>query len=282
MNPIWEIIRGLGFHPLKQLHALIYGKFTPRYLWAKDKLSAHLPQKAKDYLADTYHGKVMKLEDAIEFVSSHHDMKAHDLEKVIPYKYARDLILKNPDHIVAYRCACRSLKKDHCEPSDVCLIIGEPFAGLAVLMQPAKSRKISSDEAISILKAEDERGHVHTAYFKDIMLDRFYAICNCCKCCCLQMKAYKEHGVPMLASSGHVSQVSEDCDGCGICAESCPFDAIVVEEKARVVYEKCMGCGICEPKCPIGAISLMRDAGKGEPLDIKVLRQVSGNQLFVG
>ena len=36
------------------------------------------------------------------------------------------------------------------------------------------------------------------------MLGRFYAICNCCKCCCGAMQAHL-NGVPMLASSGYVA-----------------------------------------------------------------------------
>ena len=95
LNALWEIIRGLGFHPLKQLHALIYGKFTPRYLWTLDKLGARLPQKVKDYLADTHHGKVLKLEDAIKIVSHDEGIEMYDLEKVIPYKHARDIILRS-------------------------------------------------------------------------------------------------------------------------------------------------------------------------------------------
>jgi tetratricopeptide (TPR) repeat protein len=43
---------------------------------------------------------------------------------------------------------------------------------------------LSPAEAVEILEAEHRRGHVHAAYFKDACLDRFYVICNCCKCCC--------------------------------------------------------------------------------------------------
>ena len=36
-------------------------------------------------------------------------------------------------------------------------------------------------------------------YYKDAMLGRFYAICNCCSCCCGAMQAH-QHGTPMPAS----------------------------------------------------------------------------------
>ena len=124
------------------------------------------------------------------------------------------------------------------------------------------------------MTAEDERGHVHHAFFKDAMLDRFYAICNCCSCCCGAINAHR-NGTPMLASSGYVSEVDHElCIGCGMCAGFCQFTAIqVVDGLARVDFEKCMGCGVCAGKCEQGAVQLRREPAKGEPLDICVLQK---------
>jgi len=101
------------------------------------------------------------------------------------------------------------------------------------------------------------------------MLDRFYAICNCCECCCGAMQAQR-NGVPMLASSGYVSQLDPDlCIGCGDCTPYCQFGVLeLVEELNHVIYEKCMGCGVCVSKCQQGALSLVRDEAKGTPLEI--------------
>jgi Fe-S-cluster-containing hydrogenase component 2 len=81
--------------------------------------------------------------------------------------------------------------------------------------------------------------------------------------------------VPMLASSGYVSQVDvERCVGCGACVEVCPFDAITKRDgRALVDTTLCMGCGVCVPACMQGVLSLVRDASKGEPLEIERLAE---------
>lgn len=219
--------------------------------------------------ADTYHGKVLPLEAARQLVLVNEDIRLPDLEQVIPYKRARAIILQNPDHIVALECPCRSARSNPCLPLDVCLIVGEPFASFVMEHHPDKARQIGQAEAAAILQAEDERGHVHHAFFKDAMLDRFYAICNCCACCCGAMQSQRS-GSPMLASSGYIAQADETlCIGCETCVEYCQFGALaVVDYYAQVNMEACMGCGVCVNHCEQGALSLRREASKGEPLEI--------------
>jgi uncharacterized Fe-S center protein len=44
------------------------------------------------------------------------------------------------------------------------------------------------------------------------------------------------------------------CRACGVCAEWCPADAIVVEEQARIDGGRCIGCGECVATCREGAV----------------------------
>jgi len=166
-------------------------------------------------------------------------------------------------------CPCRSSRPHPCLPLDVCLIVGEPFAGYVIEHHPEKARWITQEEAVEILQAEHERGHVHHAFFKDAMLDRFYAICNCCACCCGAMQAHRS-GTPMLASSGFLAIVDEDlCIGCETCMDFCQFDALsLVDFVSTVDEDACMGCGVCVDHCDQEALSLVAAPKKGTPLEI--------------
>jgi len=50
----------------------------------------------------------------------------------------------------------------------------------------------------------------------------------------------------------------EKCDGCGVCVEICPLDALRLDEedKAYVKYNECWYCGCCELECPRKAVKL--------------------------
>ena len=261
---------GIGTHPLRKklsfLEPLFNKVFPPHPL----RTSQHSLTQPSHTIADGYHGKVIPLKTAREIISINEPIRMPDLEKVIPYTQAREILLQDPDHIAVLDCPCRAYKENPCLPMDVCLIVGEPFASLVTEHHPKKSRWITQEEAIQILEAADKRGHVHHAFFKEAMLGRFYAICNCCSCCCGAMKSY-QMGIPMLESSGYLAVVDQDvCTGCGICQEYCQFHALEYDDDqlTMVNYSACMGCGVCVSKCPQDAIAIQLDSRKGIPLEI--------------
>ena len=257
---------GVGEHPLaKKLAPLAnaLARFWPQ---------KEVPDGSTGTLADGYHGKVLPTETAKQLVTINQEIRIDDLEQVLPFPKARAIILQNPEHIVALDCPCRSARENPCTPIDVCLVVGEPFASFVSEHHPDSSRWINQQEAVDIIEAEQGHGHVSHAFFKDAMLGRFYAICNCCECCCGAMNAHR-NGTPMLASSGYICEVDDEiCIGCGTCEEICQFRAITMPDSTAMIdYESCMGCGVCIEHCSQDALSLVRDENKGIPLEINKL-----------
>lgn len=215
-----------------------------------------------------YHGKVLIKEDAARIITLDKPI-SRDLEHILPYPVARQLILDHPQpSIGVMECPCRAQTNNPC-PRDVCLVVGEPFVSFIIEHNPGKARRLTVDEALQILEEEEKRGHIHTAWFKDVMHDRFYTICNCCSCCCLGMQSHRR-GVPRIAHSGyrpHVNQ--EDCVGCSTCVGVCPFKAWEMNDNLPYLDEtKCMGCGVCISHCQMQALELHAAPEHGLPLNL--------------
>lgn len=48
----------------------------------------------------------------------------------------------------------------------------------------------------------------------------------------------------------------QKCTGCGTCSDSCPVEAIKVNDKAEIDENECIDCGTCVDECPEEALSL--------------------------
>lgn len=231
----------------------------------------------------TYHGKVLRVEDAKKILSLDVDVNLPDLPKtIIPYDLARDVIIRNPDHLALIDCPCRTAKGEAgCYPRDVCIMIGEPWVSFFLEHKvDTKGRRITQAEALRVVQEQHELGNVQTAFFKDACGNQLYGICNCCSCCCNSMASHTFAKAPIVASSGYIRETDyAKCEACGACVSRCSFAAIaIVDDKVMVEYDKCYGCGACEPECPHDAISLVRTPDKGEPLDIIELLDKYGNK----
>jgi heterodisulfide reductase subunit A len=70
----------------------------------------------------------------------------------------------------------------------------------------------------------------------------------------------------------------ELCNSCGLCIDSCPYEAIVTPEAeeeiavapVKVIEAMCKSCGICSAECPTGAIQLKHYKGD------QILGQIDG------
>jgi Fe-S-cluster-containing hydrogenase component 2 len=68
----------------------------------------------------------------------------------------------------------------------------------------------------------------------------------------------------MKTEDGLVKINEEKCTGCGLCAESCPYDAIFFENDIAVKCNQCEGLFSCAKVCATGAISVVERNGRGE------------------
>lgn len=51
---------------------------------------------------------------------------------------------------------------------------------------------------------------------------------------------------------------SNECNGCSVCRDVCPREAITLNPKAHVDPSRCTGCGQCVTACPQDALSLQK------------------------
>lgn len=278
--PLFYIGVGTGRHPLARWLAAPLARLGG-LLGVWGKAGEFGPE-----FAQTYHGKVMPPGTLPRLIAVERPVSTTVPETVLPFRMARDIILDNADALALLDCPCRLTREDHCTPVDVCILAGGPVVDFVLEHHPDMARRVTPAEAIRVVEAENRRGHVSHAFFKEAVLGRYYAICNCCTCCCGAMQAHRE-GTPMLVSSGYVARVDADaCTGCGLCARVCPFDAVGMAHGpapetpspdapppgARPVVlpvidaAACMGCGVCELRCPGKALHLVLAPGKPAPL----------------
>jgi ferredoxin len=269
-----RLVKGEGFN------GIFYGRWIPQYIKFISYMAKHSGPGFKNWVKETYHGKVLTHELARAIIEIDRDIPLTDLgKKVLPYSRARDIMLNAKDlDFIATGCGCKARKKEPCKvarpPYQTCILIGEPvLTNFLMQHQPDVSRRVSREEALHLLKDFHTQGLVHNAWFKDCIRDRFYVICSCCSCCCLGFEMMNTVGVNQITSSGYAAVLNPDkCKGCGICVEVCQFKANTLDNgKSRIHWEDCYGCGQCSSKCPHGARTLELDERKGLPLDVRTL-----------
>lgn len=101
-------------------------------------------------------------------------------------------------------CDCRRVFRNCDGPIDAEIMLGLSRNAF-VQEHPNDYREITSDEARKILRRCHEKGLIHTIVK---CREDFYAICNCCPCCCVPLRLSKRYGIGnALARSDNIVQL---------------------------------------------------------------------------
>jgi len=185
--------------------------------------------------------------------------------EVTTYERVDELLNQHKKFAVA-PCICRREKTmmgEGCEaPEEACLIFG---TAADYYIRNNLGREIDKEEAGRILKMADEAGLV----LQPSNSRKAVNICCCCGCCCAVLRTLKKHPEPAtMVSSPFYAKSDEDmCDGCSLCLDRCPMDAITLDDDVSFVNDRrCIGCGLCVTSCPTSALSLIRKPDKDQPV----------------
>ncbi len=192
-----------------------------------------------------------------------------DMPDVLHWERAT-AVLDEARSIAVTLCYCRH-EAEHlgrrCDaPIENCMSID---SGADFLVRRKFGRAIDKKEAMDILTASRQSGLVQIA---DNVRNRPTFICNCCPCCCGQLRSISDYGLPAVNASAFIPTVNlEKCKGCSRCSRACPITAIsmVAQRTAakrkndlipRIDTERCIGCGVCVDTCRNFAMSMDKRA----------------------
>ena len=88
-------------------------------------------------------------------------------------------------------CTCRSVFKNCDKPVGTEIMLGLD-RNVFIEQRPHDYREITKLEAKEILRQCHQMGLIHTIVR---CRDNFYAICNCCSCCCVPLRLSKKYGI---------------------------------------------------------------------------------------
>lgn len=88
-------------------------------------------------------------------------------------------------------CTCREVFRKCDNPIDTEIMIGFN-RNIFMEERPQDYHEITKQEAREILKQCHDKGLLHTIVK---CRHEFYAICNCCSCCCVPLRLKKNYGI---------------------------------------------------------------------------------------
>ncbi len=180
-----------------------------------------------------------------------------------------DRFIEEASHRVVYRdCVCRQANKCEHYPIGIgCLQMGD-----SALEAPSSLvREVSVSEAKEYVANAIDNGLVPVV--GKVRIDNFIfgikdrarllTVCFCCECCCITR--FNRHAPAQYLDSlfprldGIRIDVTDECTGCGTCAEHCYIKAVSITDGRAVIGDKCRACGRCATMCPNDAVKITID-----------------------
>lgn len=184
----------------------------------------------------------------------------------LPTEVIKEVIKRCDDIVIMETCLCRTSNDCQDYPQDIgCIFLG-PTANK---IPKNIGHKATVEEALAHVDKADAAGLSHiigrnkidTVWMNIRPGKGLLTICHCCPCCCL-WKVYPNLHEDISGKLERLNGVSvelheENCKKCGICLDSCMFNAINMENnKITINHEICKGCGLCTNACKFDAITI--------------------------
>jgi Pyruvate/2-oxoacid:ferredoxin oxidoreductase delta subunit len=178
-----------------------------------------------------------------------------------------EAMLEAATYIVVQPCDCRRLYQGCDRPVEVCIWLDD---GALEALDRGHGRRLTRAAAIDLVRWADRKGLMHTSdgEWRTRGLHAICNCCACD--CYPFRAARDLDSKGVWPRSRYIAvHDREKCNLCGLCVQRCHFDAFYQDpapEKptgktvtdVRYAPDRCWGCGLCANTCPTEAISMER------------------------